>query len=131
MFLLLMLAKSLDRRLVHKPIKKGGGAREGRRRRRWRKEVIHLEWICIACSLNFISSHVLHNFLQELREEVKSLMQTRLQTVLMEGGREREREREERERERERDGGGRGGREGGEGGRMGEKERRGRMWTIP
>ena len=43
---------------------------------------------------------MLHNSLQELREKVKSLMQTRLQTVW-------------RERERERDGGGRGGREDG------------------
>ena len=39
-------------------------------------------WVYIVCLLNFISSHVLYKSLQELREEVKSLMHTGLQTEI-------------------------------------------------
>ena len=39
-------------------------------------------WVYIVCLLDFISFHVLYNSLQELREEVKSLMHTGLQTEI-------------------------------------------------
>ena len=61
--------------------RKGEGAREGKRRKRWGKEVSHFVWVYM-CLLNFISSHVLYKSLQELREEVKSLMHTGLQTEI-------------------------------------------------
>ena len=62
--------------------RKGEGARECKRKKRWGKEVSHFVWVYSVCLLNFISSHVLYKSLQELREEVKSLMHTGLQTEI-------------------------------------------------
>ena len=52
------------------------GGRDGERRSECRPILY------IVCLLNFISSHVLYKSLQELREEVKSLMHTGLQTEI-------------------------------------------------